>query len=451
MPFSNFEIFFFDFRFFDFSKLQFRDATKRPRETTSRERERKNALAMSAEIDWRALFNCFVRAEPVFFEKKNCLLCCFSCRKKIVMSVDESEPLWKQAIVEGELERTRSDLSDENIVSEMRSQLQELWNLLLKNEELKAQMESASSLQNASLADLQQKQATLLRDMHNLQSSVPGVTSDETRSAAPLCYQAVAYILSNFDEYRDTLTWLGSARFEKKSKNSQNQNEDDGDDCSDAIDYSTEAMRAVFSKCFGDTVWSLLPSTERYDDASSSSSQASPSDLSVAVDGGVTESGVRAPKRLLHPSAQRERNSSSAGGAVAAAAAAASSSDAAPTSESVVAAVPEERIPEYKITMLGTGGAGKTQIIEQLVSHSFNSDYNPTIEEQYSVPLVVDGEKCILHILDTAGQVWVDIAAVAVSERKVGNTLTFVSLSLSLSLSLSRKTIVVFYRKNIRR
>ena len=61
-------------------------------------------------------------------------------------------------------------------------------------------------------------------------------------------------------------------------------------------------------------------------------------------------------------------------------------------------------VPEYKIVLLGPGGVGKTQIIEQLISGNFNPEYLPTVETQTTVPLIVDGQECILQILDTAGQ-----------------------------------------------
>ncbi|MDP2438243.1 MAG: GTP-binding protein [archaeon] len=61
-------------------------------------------------------------------------------------------------------------------------------------------------------------------------------------------------------------------------------------------------------------------------------------------------------------------------------------------------------VPEYKIVLLGAGGVGKTQIVEQLISGNFTSDYQPTVETQSTVPLVVDGQECVLQILDTAGQ-----------------------------------------------
>ena len=38
------------------------------------------------------------------------------------------------------------------------------------------------------------------------------------------------------------------------------------------------------------------------------------------------------------------------------------------------------------------------------LNHSFIDEYDPTIEDSYRKQVVVDGETCLLDILDTAGQ-----------------------------------------------
>jgi GTPase KRas protein len=59
---------------------------------------------------------------------------------------------------------------------------------------------------------------------------------------------------------------------------------------------------------------------------------------------------------------------------------------------------------EYKLVMLGGGGVGKTALTIQLVSNHFVDEYDPTIEDSYRRQLDVDGEVCMLDVLDTAGQ-----------------------------------------------
>jgi len=58
----------------------------------------------------------------------------------------------------------------------------------------------------------------------------------------------------------------------------------------------------------------------------------------------------------------------------------------------------------YKLTVLGDGGCGKTAITIQFCSNHFVEQYDPTIESSYRRQIVVDDEACVLDILDTAGQ-----------------------------------------------
>mmetsp|Transcript_52840 Transcript_52840/g.67754 ORF Transcript_52840/g.67754 Transcript_52840/m.67754 type:complete len:185 (-) Transcript_52840:251-805(-) len=58
----------------------------------------------------------------------------------------------------------------------------------------------------------------------------------------------------------------------------------------------------------------------------------------------------------------------------------------------------------YKIVLMGAGGVGKSALVIRLTTEQFVSSHDPTIEDQYHFPTVVDGEDASLDILDTAGQ-----------------------------------------------
>ncbi|ROT64798.1 Ras-like protein [Penaeus vannamei] len=51
-----------------------------------------------------------------------------------------------------------------------------------------------------------------------------------------------------------------------------------------------------------------------------------------------------------------------------------------------------------------TGGVGKSALTIQLIQNHFVDEYDPTIEDSYRKQVVIDGETCLLDILDTAGQ-----------------------------------------------
>lgn len=60
--------------------------------------------------------------------------------------------------------------------------------------------------------------------------------------------------------------------------------------------------------------------------------------------------------------------------------------------------------PEYKVTVLGAGGVGKSALTLRIISGQFTPTYNPTIEDYYRHDTSVDGVgQCIVEILDTAG------------------------------------------------
>ena len=50
------------------------------------------------------------------------------------------------------------------------------------------------------------------------------------------------------------------------------------------------------------------------------------------------------------------------------------------------------------------GGVGKSALTIQLIQNHFVDEYDPTIEDSYRKQVVIDGETCLLDILDTAGQ-----------------------------------------------
>ena len=65
----------------------------------------------------------------------------------------------------------------------------------------------------------------------------------------------------------------------------------------------------------------------------------------------------------------------------------------------------ENRMREYKIVVLGSGGVGKSALTVQFVQGIFVEKYDPTIEDSYRKQVEVDGQQCMLEILDTAGTV----------------------------------------------
>ncbi|VDL91872.1 unnamed protein product [Schistocephalus solidus] len=58
---------------------------------------------------------------------------------------------------------------------------------------------------------------------------------------------------------------------------------------------------------------------------------------------------------------------------------------------------------EYKLVVLGSGGVGKSALTVQFVQNIFVEKYDPTIEDSYRKQIDVDGQQCMLEILDTAG------------------------------------------------
>ncbi|KAJ5531168.1 hypothetical protein N7527_004561 [Penicillium freii] len=59
---------------------------------------------------------------------------------------------------------------------------------------------------------------------------------------------------------------------------------------------------------------------------------------------------------------------------------------------------------KISITICGDGGCGKSSITMRLVRSQWVHEYDPTIEDSYSVTRNVDGRPYVLSITDTAGQ-----------------------------------------------
>ncbi|SPO27182.1 probable RSR1 - GTP-binding protein [Ustilago trichophora] len=58
---------------------------------------------------------------------------------------------------------------------------------------------------------------------------------------------------------------------------------------------------------------------------------------------------------------------------------------------------------EARVVIMGGGGVGKSALTVQFVRNVFVSTYDPTIEDTYRKLLVIDGQQCMVEILDTAG------------------------------------------------
>merc|ERR1712142_1403190 len=71
---------------------------------------------------------------------------------------------------------------------------------------------------------------------------------------------------------------------------------------------------------------------------------------------------------------------------------------------SASANVGTSRVIRYRIVVLGDGGVGKSALTLQYVQHNFIDYHDPTIEDAYQQRTVIDGQPCLLDILDTAGQ-----------------------------------------------
>ncbi|EFX80641.1 hypothetical protein DAPPUDRAFT_318262 [Daphnia pulex] len=62
-----------------------------------------------------------------------------------------------------------------------------------------------------------------------------------------------------------------------------------------------------------------------------------------------------------------------------------------------------QKMREFKVVVLGSGGVGKSALTVQFVTGCFMEKYDPTIEDFYRKEIEVDGSPSVLEILDTAG------------------------------------------------
>lgn len=56
-----------------------------------------------------------------------------------------------------------------------------------------------------------------------------------------------------------------------------------------------------------------------------------------------------------------------------------------------------------KIAVLGPPCVGKTALIKQFIEHSFEPNYDPTVEEHYTTRIRIQDELCNVQIFDTPG------------------------------------------------
>jgi Ras-related protein M-Ras len=61
-------------------------------------------------------------------------------------------------------------------------------------------------------------------------------------------------------------------------------------------------------------------------------------------------------------------------------------------------------LTKHKLVIVGEGGVGKSALTIQFFQKLFIPNYDPTIEDSYVQHCEVDGNWCILDVLDTAGQ-----------------------------------------------
>ncbi|GAA6034006.1 hypothetical protein JCM8097_000646 [Rhodosporidiobolus ruineniae] len=57
-----------------------------------------------------------------------------------------------------------------------------------------------------------------------------------------------------------------------------------------------------------------------------------------------------------------------------------------------------------KIVLVGDGGVGKSSLTMAILDRPFSDEYDPTVEDAYSLNMVVDGVEYAIELVDTAGQ-----------------------------------------------
>ncbi|RAL64452.1 hypothetical protein DID88_001928 [Monilinia fructigena] len=72
-----------------------------------------------------------------------------------------------------------------------------------------------------------------------------------------------------------------------------------------------------------------------------------------------------------------------------------------PTDKSSTAQHSTAKWSLYKLVVLGDGGVGKTALTIQLTLQHFVETYDPTIEDSYRKQVAIDGQSCMLEVLDT--------------------------------------------------
>jgi small GTP-binding protein len=59
---------------------------------------------------------------------------------------------------------------------------------------------------------------------------------------------------------------------------------------------------------------------------------------------------------------------------------------------------------DLKIAVLGKSLVGKSALTYRFINDKFPEEHDTTIEDQYTLPIEIEGIQCKLEILDTAGQ-----------------------------------------------
>ncbi|KAI5806120.1 P-loop containing nucleoside triphosphate hydrolase protein [Geopyxis carbonaria] len=63
-----------------------------------------------------------------------------------------------------------------------------------------------------------------------------------------------------------------------------------------------------------------------------------------------------------------------------------------------------DELENVSITVCGDGGTGKSSISLRLVRSKWTHEYDPTVQDSYSVTRIIDGRTYHLNLTDTAGQ-----------------------------------------------
>ncbi|KNC52134.1 Ras family small GTPase RAP-1b [Thecamonas trahens ATCC 50062] len=58
---------------------------------------------------------------------------------------------------------------------------------------------------------------------------------------------------------------------------------------------------------------------------------------------------------------------------------------------------------EYRLVVMGAGGVGKSALTVMFVQGHFVEEYDPTVEDSHRAQRDIEGDECVLEILDTAG------------------------------------------------